>query len=229
MAGILGLTGPSQRGGWLASFPRRFWHAVCFTFPTMNTRRGQRRTNNPRRGFQALELLFAVPILVAVLAAALQCGKAMVIRSGVVQAATVAAREAGKGAGLREVVQAVNCVLAVHGIAVSDRPGSGTKLAVQVGQGNVQEYGDPRIAAPRAAIGADETLATVRINFEAGRTDGRKLLGDSFGVLGLAFGDKGLSASALARQERAMQAATAGREASGGRDGKRGVSNTHWN
>lgn len=172
-------------------------------------------------------MLFAVPVAVAVLAVALQCGKAMVIRSGVVQAATVAAREAGKGAGIAEVAQAVNRVLAVHGIAVSDRPGSGTKVTVQAGDGKVEEYGDPNIPAPRAAIGADETLATVWIHFDARRTDGSKLLADAFGVLGLAFGRSGLSASALGKQEQGGQAAAAGREASSVRNSRRGVSKTH--
>jgi len=166
-------------------------------------------------------------MVVAVLAVTLECGKAMVIRSAVAQAATVAAREAAKGANVAEVAKAVNCVLAVHGIAVSDQPGCGTKVAVQAGQGAFQEYGDPAISAPRAAIGAGETLATVWINFDARRADGRKLLANPCGVLALAFGESGVGASALARQEPVAQAANVGREAPGVRNGNLGVLRTH--
>jgi hypothetical protein len=166
-------------------------------------------------------------MLVALLAVTMQCGKAMVVRSGLVQAATVAAREAAKGATIGEVAKAVNCVLAVHGIAVSDQPGCGTKVAVQAGEGTVQEYGDPTISAPRATIGADETLATIWIRFDARRADGRKLLANPCGALGLAFGESGLGASALARQEPVAQAANVGREAPGVRNGNLGVLRTH--
>ncbi len=207
--------------------PPRFWHALCFAFPSMNMRQHRRQTNNPRRGFQAVELVFAVPILVAVLVVALQCGKAMVIRSGVVQAATVAAREAGKDAGIAEVAQAVNCVLAVHGIAVSERPGSGTKVTVQAGRGNVQEYGDPGIPAPRVAIRADETLVRVWVNFDARRIDGHRLFADSCGALGLLFGTKGFAAGALTKRGQAIRVAAEGREASAGQDGQRNASNTY--
>ncbi len=193
----------------------------------MNTRQRQPRTDDPRRGFLTLELLYVVPVLVVVLAVTLQYGKAMVIRSSLVQAATVAAREAGKGAGIADVVQAVNLVLAIHGIAVSDRPGSGTKLVVQLGQAMVQEYGDAEISLPRTALRDDETLVAVWINFDARRSDGRKLLGDSCGALNLAFAGRGLGATALVRQERDLQAAAASRQSLPVRHGNRGVSTTH--
>lgn len=123
------------------------------------------------------------------------------VRSGVVQAATVAAREVGKGAGIDEVTQAVNCILAAHGIAVTDRPGSGTKVAIQNGRGTVKQYGDPHmVVLPTTVTGSDETLATVWIRFDAKRTDGRKLLASSCGVLDLAFGDGRLSASSLVKK-----------------------------
>lgn len=167
----------------------------------MNTKRPHRNANNTRRGLLALELLFAVPVLALVLLTALQCGKVMMVRCGVVQAATVAAREAGKGAGIEEVAQAVNCILAAHGIAVTDRPGSGTKVAVRSGRGTVKQYGDPRmVVLPAPATGGDETVATVWIEFDAKRTDGRKLLASSCGVLDLAFGEGRLSASSLVKK-----------------------------
>jgi Flp pilus assembly protein TadG len=167
----------------------------------MKTKRHHRGASNTRRGLQALELLFAVPVLAVLLLTALQCGKAMMVRSGVVQAATVAAREAGKGAGIDEVTQAVNCILAAHGIAVTGRPGSGTKVAVQNGRGIVRQYGDPHmVVLPAPATGGDETLATLWIKFDAKRTDGRKLLASSCGVLGLAFGEGRLSASSVVKK-----------------------------
>ncbi len=166
---------------------------------------------NGRRGFQTLELLFAVPVLAVLLLAALQCGKAMMVRSGVVQAATLAAREAGKGASIGEVARAVNCVLAAYGIAITDRPGSGAKVTVQDGRGAVTQYGDPSmtvLAAP--AIRGDETFATVWIKFDAKRTDGRRLIAPSCGALGLAFGENQFSASSLVKKQQAGKPAPAG-------------------
>jgi hypothetical protein len=177
----------------------------------MTTKQREPGTGNKRRGLQALELLFVVPVLAVLLVTALQCGRAMMVRSGLVQAATMAAREAGKGAGIEEVAQAVNCVLAAHGIAVSDRPGSGTKVTVQDGRGNVKQYGDPRMTVnPAPAVRGDETLATVWIKFDAKRADGRRLLAPSCGVLGLALGDSRLSASSLVKKQQAGKPATAG-------------------
>jgi hypothetical protein len=177
----------------------------------MTTKRRHPGTSNKRRGLQALELLFVVPVLMVLLLTAVQCGRAMMVRSGVVHAATMAAREAGKGAGIDDVAQAVNCVLAAHGIAVSDRRGSGTKVVVQDGRGTVRQYGDPSMTVlPAPALRDDETLATVWIKFDAKRTDGRRLLASSCGVLGLAFGEDRLSASSLVKKQQAGKPAPAG-------------------
>jgi hypothetical protein len=158
-----------------------------------------------RRGFQALELFFAVPLMALLVLAALQYGRTMMIRSCVAHAATVAAREAAKGGGIADVAQAVRSVLAVHGIAISDKPGSGTKITVQDGGKTLVQYGDPSMTVlPSPTIRHDEILATVWVKSGARRADGRKLLGPAGGVLGLADGRQ-LSASSLAKKQRPAQ------------------------
>lgn len=113
-----------------------------------------------------MELLFALPVLVALLLAAVGYARVLMVRSAVTQAATVAAREAGKGASLEDIVAAVNRVLAVHRMAVSDAMGSGTKVMLDTGWTGHGEYGDSQLTLPPSpALLADEArvMLCVRI------------------------------------------------------------------
>jgi hypothetical protein len=184
----------------------------------MRAKRRYPGATNGRRGFQVLELLFAVPVLAFLLLATVEFGQVMMVRSGVTQAATVAAREAGKGGNLEHVTQAVDCVLAAYGVAISDKPGSGTKVVLHDGCGTVTEYGDPGMAlCPLPAIQPDEIVATVWIHRSAKRADGRKLIAASHGVLGFAFDGKQLCMSSLVKKEHAGRTAAAGGNPSAGR------------
>jgi hypothetical protein len=108
-----------------------------------------------------MELLFALPVLAALLLAAVGYARVSIVRSAVTQAAAVAAREAGKGASLEELVVAVDRVLAVHGMAISQSAGSGTKVVLDDGVAGRGEYGDPQLELPSPATPADEVRVSV--------------------------------------------------------------------
>ncbi|MEQ8789775.1 MAG: pilus assembly protein [Pirellulaceae bacterium] len=67
---------------------------------------------------ETLQLIIALPLLVIVLFAAFQYGVLVLVQGAVTHAATVGAREAGKGVDTPTIVAAVNEVLSVHGIAI---------------------------------------------------------------------------------------------------------------
>ena len=120
------------------------------------------RANAKRHGIQAVELLFALPVLAALLLAAVGYARVLIVRSAVNQASAVAAREAGKGAAIQEIVVAVNRVLAVHGMAISDAAGSGTKVVLDDGFAGRGEYGDPQLELqPSPTTRANEVRVSV--------------------------------------------------------------------
>ncbi len=174
----------------------------------MMAKHRQRRATNGRRGFQVLELSFAVPVLALVLLATVQFGRTMMIRSSLTQAATLAAREAAKGGDIADVAQAVNCVLAVHGIAITGQPGSATKLVLQEEGRAPAQFGDPNLnVAAATAVRHGEILATVWIDPSARRTDGRSLFAPGFDLLGRISGGTQCSVSSLAKDQRAGRTA----------------------
>jgi len=161
-----------------------------------------------RRGFQAVELLFVLPVMALLLVAAVQFGRTMTIRSSIMHAAILAAREAAKGSDVADVAEAVNCVLAAHGLAITDRPGSGTKLVLQEECKPAAQYGDPNMGGTiSAAVRRDEILATVWVKPSAKRVDGRRLFASACDVLGLVSGGTQLTASALAKRHPAGRSA----------------------
>jgi hypothetical protein len=149
-----------------------------------------------------LELLFAVPILFFLLIAACVYGQVMMVRCGVTQAATVAAREAGKGGDVQDVAEAVNRVLAAYGVAITDRAGSGTKVILDDGFSEVSEYGDPSMTyvKPRG-IGAGEVLTTVWIKTSAKKADGTTAIVHSLGGLGTLLHSEQICVSSLVKKD----------------------------
>jgi hypothetical protein len=164
-----------------------------------------RRQNNAkhrRRGFHTIELLFALPVLALLLLAILEFAQLLTVRFGVTHAATIAARELGKGGDVADVTRAVNAVLATYGMAVTGEPGSGAKVAVQDGLAGTAEYGDPTmLSVPPEAIQPDEVLATVWIRFDAKRADGQRLLARPLGFLGDLLGGGRFCISSLAKKD----------------------------
>ena len=139
-----------------------------------------------RRGFQVVELVFALPLAVLLLFAALNYGSMLMIRNALTHAVTVGAREAGKGGNIDDVVEAVNGVLAVHQIAITDKPSSGTKVAVQGGDGHIAEYGDAKLSCGRSpSVQKNEVCVTVWVHADAKKTDGLSSALPCFDFLGL--------------------------------------------
>lgn len=79
------------------------------------------RAGARRRGSQTVELILVLPLLLIVSLAIFQFGVLMVVHQAVSHAATVAAREAGKGATVQDLECVVNEVLSPHGITIGDR------------------------------------------------------------------------------------------------------------
>ncbi len=168
----------------------------------MRNMRRQRRGQCRRRGVATLELLFAVPVLLLLLLAAVVYGQVMVVRCGVTHAATVAAREVAKGASARDAAEAANRVLAVCGVAISDRPGSGAKVILHDGFGEVLEYGDPNMAYRKPqGIGAGEVLSTVWIDTAARTADGKSTIVPSLGGLSSVLHGGQICVSALVKKD----------------------------
>lgn len=169
----------------------------------MRIQERHRRGEREHRGLISLEMLFVVPVLLLLLLAAVVYGRVMTVRCAVTHAATVAAREAGKGGDVREIAGAVSRVLAPYGVAVTQRPGSGTKVVLQDGLGKVREYGDPSMVyvKPRG-IAAGEVLSTVWIRTTAKKVDGTTPLVPSFAGLGTVLHGGEICVSSLVTMDR---------------------------
>jgi hypothetical protein len=89
-------------------------------YRTTEAVRAARRARKGRRrsGVETLQLIIALPLLVIVLFAAFQYGVLVLIEGTVTHAATVGAREAGKGVSTPILVNVVNNVLSLNGITV---------------------------------------------------------------------------------------------------------------
>lgn len=124
-------------------------------------RRPSRRAG--RRGVQSVEVIFILPMLLIVFLAAMQFGVVMVVQQAVAHAATVGAREAGKGADINEVACIVNRVLSCHCITV------GTNASVILEDPEAtpsEEQLGPVLcsAPPSPAIDSDEVRVTVCVD-----------------------------------------------------------------
>lgn len=122
-----------------------------------------------RKGAETIELIVGLPILFFAFVAVVQYGIQMLIQQAVTQAAAVAAREAGKGATLSDIVIAVDTIMAPHNIVISNSPGSKTEVILETSDGaattTTTSYGDPSLSGspPSLALGANEARVTVCI------------------------------------------------------------------
>jgi hypothetical protein len=73
-----------------------------------------------RRGAVTMEAILAVGILLLLVIAAIELNILVTVQNAVAHAAIKAAREAGKGADITEVVEVVEVVLAPHGVVIGD-------------------------------------------------------------------------------------------------------------
>jgi TadE-like protein len=73
-----------------------------------------------RRGMQTLEVVLVLPILLLVSLAIFQFGILVLVQQSVAHAATVTAREAGKGADVDELAWVADQILGPHCITIGD-------------------------------------------------------------------------------------------------------------
>ena len=111
-----------------------------------------------RGGMQTLEVVLVLPILLAVSLAIFQFGILVLVQQSVAHAATVTAREAGKGADVDELVAVANQVLGPHCITI------GADAAVVLEDG-VPEYRGSLTCNPPAEplMYADEVRTTISV------------------------------------------------------------------
>jgi hypothetical protein len=82
------------------------------------TRRLRLGGRSRRRGVQTLEVVLVLPILLLVSLAIFQFGILVLVQQSVAHAATVSAREAGKGANVDELAEVVQKILGPHCITI---------------------------------------------------------------------------------------------------------------
>ena len=178
-----------------------------------------------RNASATLEFILILPLLVVILFAVAQFTVALLIRQAVTHAATVAAREAGKGEGIDEVARAVDAVLErAHGIdvaIVTVPPGippmpasvdavveSGVQIALEVGQPDSEGrnatpyfFGDPEVPCippTEPWLQPDEVRVTVSIDLS------RRPMGNwlhSFGPDYVNFSNRRFTISSLVKKE----------------------------
>lgn len=156
------------------------------------------RTRVPRRAVTTLELLLVIPILVIVLVFCVQFGIVALYQAAVTHAASVAAREAGKGEDLDAVIDVVQPIVGIHGIEIRDDPGSGVKVILEGPSGEpAREYGDPELICPLPAnpVEGYQVRVTVCVDLAATR------FCDALAVWGLTFAGRMLRASSLVMLE----------------------------
>ena len=122
-----------------------------------------------RSGSQTIELIVSLPILFFVVVGIVQYGIQTLVQQAVTQAAQVGAREAGKGASLTNVVDAVNTMLAPHNITISNTAGSLTKVVLETSDTmamvTTTVFGDAGVTytPPSPMLGVSEARVTVCI------------------------------------------------------------------
>ncbi|NCC37422.1 MAG: hypothetical protein EOM24_36235 [Chloroflexia bacterium] len=161
-----------------------------------------RKNRRNQRGVVTLELILVLPILLIVLVVSVQFGMIALYQAAVTHSATVAVREAGKGADFTKVVAAVQQVVGIHDIDIS---GSGTKVTLDgyiISHGSEPSdpplvYGDPSLTClpPTNAPHLNEVRVTVCVDLAATR------FCDALAAWGLSFADRMFRASSLVMKE----------------------------
>lgn len=157
-----------------------------------------RRKIRGRRGAATLELILVVPILLIVLIFSIQFGIVAIYQATVTHSATVAAREAGKGADFETILDVVQQVLDVHGIDM-ELPGTpepdDIKLVLEDHGASNEEYGSLSCTLPGNALQSDQVRVTVCVDLSATR------FCDALAPWGLTFAGRTFKASSLVMKE----------------------------
>lgn len=125
-----------------------------------------------RQASVTVELIIAMVILVVLLIGIFEYATLMVLQATITHAATVGAREAGKGAQIDEVVEVVQAIVGVNCITIDDTPDSGTKVILEDGDAvcGTISFGDPNFddcEIPANPLNGDEVRVTVCVAIEA--------------------------------------------------------------
>ena len=121
--------------------------------------RPSRKPRSRRGGMQTLEVVLVLPILLLVTLAIFQFGVLVLIQQSVAHAATVTAREAGKGANVDELVLAANEVLGPHCITIGPDAVVVLEDLVAVSRGSLA-CNPPDMPSP----GIDEVRTTICVD-----------------------------------------------------------------
>jgi len=144
------------------------------------------------RGVQTLELVIVLPILLIATFAVYQFGVAMIIDSAITHAASVAAREAGKGASMDDVARSVDEVLRVHHLTV----GADVSVVLEEGNGSRQQRGTLPCTPPATpTLGPGDVRVTISVNMTAAPYL------NGLTSYGIDFTNKTFTVSAAARRE----------------------------
>ena len=125
--------------------------------------RQSKKTRSRRRGMQTLEVVLVLPLLLMVTLAIFQFGVLMLVQQSVTHAATVTAREAGKGADVGELVAVANAIMGPHCITIGDD----AAVALEYLDPTLQiDYEGTLMCVPPVvpAINADEVRTTTCVN-----------------------------------------------------------------
>ncbi len=159
----------------------------------------RRKVPKTRRGVATLELILVVPILLIVLIFSIQFGIVAIYQATVMHSATVAAREAGKGADFNTIVAVIQEIVDVHKINIDDAVGSGTKVVLEDADSGSSPwvFGAPGFACPLPSNALDpkQVRVTVCVDLAATR------FCDALAAWGLTFAGRTLRASSLVVKE----------------------------
>jgi len=122
-----------------------------------------KRRRNQRRGVYAIELILVLLVLILATFVSLQFGIALIVKQAVAEASTVAAREAAKGADLKELTCVINRVLANHQIMI----GSNASYVLEDPDPEPVQGTFPCTPPATPVLSADEVRVTLCVSLTA--------------------------------------------------------------
>lgn len=161
----------------------------------MRTSFGIRTTNDRRRrGSIILEFILVLPVLVVLFVASVQFGHLLLVQQAVSHAAIKAAREAGKGATLSEIVTVVDDVLTTRNIMI----GANATVVLEdpMASPAVQKSGTPDCDPPATpTLSSGDVRVTVCVDITS------LPLGNMLSQFGFDLSGRCFTSSAYVRQE----------------------------
>jgi len=138
--------------------------------------------------------MFVLPILIIVTLAIVQFSNTLLVEQAVTHAATVGAREAGKGADADELACVIDAALAPHGIRIGDC--ASVILEDPAATNPVEIRGTfPCEPCASPALGSNEIRVTVCVDM------GKKPFLNSLRYVGICFSGKCMRASSVVKRE----------------------------